>query len=145
MPEISIFESRTGNLKCTPPEIFDFVTDLRNFRQFVPGGTIDDLKVEMESCSFRVSPVGNVSINLSQKEPDKKVVYEGNVMHSNNFSLILDIREDSSGKAVVNLKLAAHMNPLLKMMAAKPIDSFLEKMIDEMERFREWHPPVDSD
>jgi len=140
MPEISKFESRTGNLKCTPTEIFDFVTDIRNFRQFVPDGTIEDLHIERESCTFRVSHVGNVSFNLSQKEPDKKVVYEGNVLHSNDFSLVLDIRENTGSKAVVNLKLSAHLNPLLKMMAAKPINSFLEKMIDEMEKFRGWQP-----
>lgn len=138
MPDISTFESRTGNLSCTPGEIFDFVTDIRNFRQFVPPGTIEDLKVEAESCSFRVSPVGDVRFSLSQSEPHKKVVYEGNVLHSNDFSLVLDIMEDISGKAVVNLKLAAHLNPLLKMMAAKPIAAFLEKMIDEMEKFRGW-------
>jgi carbon monoxide dehydrogenase subunit G len=138
MPDISIFESRTGNLTCTPGEIFDFVTDIRNFRQFVPAGTIEDLKVEAESCSFRVSPVGDVRFSLSQRETNRKVVYEGNVLHSNDFSLVLDIRENTSGKAVVNLKLEAHLNPLLKMMAAKPIERFLEKMIDEMENFSGW-------
>jgi len=140
MADISIFESRTGYLTCTPSEIFDFVTDIRNFRQFVPDGTIEDLQIDRESCSFRVSPVGNVSFRLAQKEPDKKVVYEGNVLHSNDFSLVLDIRENTGSKAVVNLKLSAHLNPLLKMMAAKPINSFLEKMIDEMEKFRGWQP-----
>lgn len=138
MPDISTFESRTGFLKCTPSEIFDFVTDIRNFRQFVPDGTIEDLKIDRESCSFHVSPVGNVSFMLSQKEPDRKVVYEGNALKSNDFSLVLDIRENAGRMAVVNLKLAAHLNPLLKMMAAKPIESFLEKMIDEMEKFRGW-------
>jgi len=138
MGDISTFESRTGNLTCTPGEIFDFVTDIRNFRQFVPAGTIENLKVEAESCSFRVSPVGDVRFNLAQREPHKKVVYEGNVLHSNDFSLVLDIRENISGKAVVNLRLAAHLNPLLKMMAAKPIAAFLEKMIDEMEKFKVW-------
>jgi len=127
MGDISTYESRTGYLTCTPSEVFDFVTDIRNFRQFVPAGTIEDLKVEAESCSFRVSPVGDVRFNLAQREPHKKVVYEGNV------------RENISGKAVVNLRLAAHLNPLLKMMAAKPIAAFLEKMIDEMEKFRGWH------
>lgn len=144
MPDISTFESRTGNLTCTPGELFDFVTDIRNFRQFVPAGTIEDLKVEAESCSFRVSPVGDVRFSLSQREPNRKVVYEGNVLHSNDFSLALNIMENRSGKAVVNLRLAAHLNPLLRMMAAKPIESFLEKMIDEMEKFSGWDPSLPS-
>ena len=125
-------------MTCTPPEIFDFVTDIRNLRQFVPDGTIDDLQIDSDSCSFHVSPLGKVSLNLSEKEPYNKVVYTGNVLQSNDFSLVLNIKENNAGKAEVNLKLAAHLNPLLKMMAAKPINSFLEKLIDEMEKFKGW-------
>jgi carbon monoxide dehydrogenase subunit G len=138
MPDISKFESRTGKLKCTPPEIFDFVTDIRNFRQFVPDGTIDDLQIDKDSCSFRVTPLGRVDLNLSQKEPHHKVVYNGNVLQSNDFSLVIDIKENSAGRAEVKLKLSAQLNPLLKMMAAKPIDSFLGKMIEEMEKVNDW-------
>jgi carbon monoxide dehydrogenase subunit G len=138
MPDISKFESRTGKLTCTPPEIFDFVTDIRNLMQFVPDGTIDDLQIDSDSCSFHISPLGKVYLNLSEKEPYNKVVYNGNVLQSNDFSLVLNIKENNAGKAEVNLKLAAHLNPLLKMMAAKPIDSLLEKLVDEMEKFKGW-------
>jgi len=138
MPDISKYESRTGKLTCTPSEIFDFVTDIRNFRQFVPDGTIDDLQIDMNSCSFHVTSLGKVNINLSGKEPHDKVVYNGNVLQSNDFSLVLNIKANSSGKAEVNLKLAAHLNPILKMMAAKPIENFLEKLIEEMEKFKGW-------
>jgi carbon monoxide dehydrogenase subunit G len=138
MPDISKFESRTGKLTCTPPEIFDFVTDIRNLMQFVPDGTIDDLQIDSDSCSFHISPLGKVYLNLSEKEPYNKVVYNGNVLQSNDFSLVLNIKENNAGKAEVNLKLAAHLNPLLKMMATKPIDSLLEKLVDEMEKFKGW-------
>lgn len=138
MSDISEFESRTGKLNCTPSEIFDFVTDIRNFRQFVPEGTIDDLQIEKDSCSFKISPLGKVSFSLYDKKPYNKVVFKGNVLQSNDFSLVLDIKENSTGMAEVNLNLAAHLNPLLKMMAAKPIGNFLEKMIDEMEKYRGW-------
>jgi carbon monoxide dehydrogenase subunit G len=138
MPDISEFESRTGNLNCTPSEIFDFVTDIRNFRQFVPEGTIDDLQIAPDSCSFHISPLGKVNFNLSEKNPHNKVVYKGTVLQSNDFSLILNIKENGTGRAEVNLNLSAQLNPILKMMAAKPIGNFLEKLIDEMENFKGW-------
>jgi carbon monoxide dehydrogenase subunit G len=138
MPDKSEFKSRTGKLNYTPAEIFDFVTDIRNFRQFVPEGSIDDLQIEQDSCSFHISPLGKINFSLAEKKPHNKVVYKGTVLQSNDFSLVLDIMENSTGRAEVNLNLAAHLNPLLKMMAAKPIDNFLEKMIDEMEKFRGW-------
>jgi len=98
----------------------------------------DDLQAETESCSFNISPLGNVSLSLSVKEPHKKVVYDGNVFQSNDFSMVMDIEENKTGRAEVNLRLHAHLNPILKIMAAKPIEDFLEKLIEEMEKFRNW-------
>ena len=139
MSDISTFESRTGKLTCTPSEIFDFVTDIRNFSQFIPdGASINKLNIERESCSFNISPLGNVNINLTEKDPHNKVIYNGNVLQSNDFSLILKIKENIAGKAEVHLRLEAHLNPLLKMMATKPIGDFLEKMVEEMEKFKNW-------
>jgi hypothetical protein len=80
MPDISTFESRTGYLSCTPAEIFDFVTDIRNFSQFVPVGTVDDLQIDAESCSFHISPLGKVNLKLSERVPHNKVVYNGSVL-----------------------------------------------------------------
>ena len=138
MADESKYESRRGELLCTPSEIFNFVTDIRNFRRFVPAGAIDNLKIDMDSCSFHVTSLGNVNISLSEMEPYNKVVYKGTVLQSNDFSLVLNIKENIAGKAEVNLNLSANLNPLLKMMAAKPIDSMLEKLIDEMEKFDDW-------
>jgi hypothetical protein len=75
---------------------------------------------------------------LSEKEPYNKVVYSGTAFKSNKFSLILSIKEDFAGKAEVIVKLAASLNPLLKMIAAQYIDRFLGTLVDEMEKFRGW-------
>jgi hypothetical protein len=46
--------------------------------------------------------------------------------------------ETAGGKAEVMLRLAAYMNPVMKMMASGLVSDFLEKLIMEMERFRNW-------
>lgn len=139
MADLSRFESRTGKLTCTPSEVFDFVTDIRNFKQFVPdNASIRDINIDSKSCSFNISPIGNVNFYLSEKEPHNKVVYSGSALQSNDFSLILNIKDTTSGRAEVQIELAAKLNPLLKVMVAKPVEGFLEKLIDEMEKFRGW-------
>jgi hypothetical protein len=135
---MSNFESRTGKLTCNPAEVFEFVTDIRNFSQFVPDGSINELEIGRESCSFNVPSLGNIKMYLSEKEPYNKVVYSGTAFKSNKFSLILSIKEDFAGKAEVIVKLAASLNPLLKMIAAQYIDRFLGTLVDEMEKFRGW-------
>lgn len=138
MAEISKFESRTGKLSCNPPELFNFVTDIRNFRQFVPGGKVDNLLIERDSCSFHISPLGTVNLIIAKKEPNSNVTFSGSALKSNDFSLLLDIAESSAGNAEVKVTLNAEMNPILKMMAARPVTQFLEALIDEMERFKGW-------
>ncbi|MFZ2338985.1 MAG: hypothetical protein WAW07_04590 [Bacteroidales bacterium] len=135
---LSSFESRKGSLSCTPSEIFDFVTDIRNLRQFVPDNVVEDLVIEADTCSFRVPAMGTVSISLSGKEPVNQVVYSGTALQSNDFSLVLDINGNSDGKAEALVKLAVNLNPILSMMASGPISDFLEKLVSEMEKFRGW-------
>jgi carbon monoxide dehydrogenase subunit G len=135
---MTTFTSRTGKLSCSPEDVFDFVTDISNFRQFVPDQGIERLKIEKDRCSFYVSPVGEIKISLADREPFSKVVYSGIAPVSNDFSLILDITAGNPGNAVVKVTLNAEMNPFLNMMASKPISRFLEILIDKMEEFRGW-------
>jgi len=138
MPEISTFESRTGNLTCTSQQFFDFATDLRNIRQFVPAGTINEIHVDRESCSFEVPPLGKINMKLTEKEPHIKAVYSGNLFQANEFSLIMSIKAGTAGKAEVILRLTAQLNPVLKLMASQHIGRLLDTLITEMEKFRNW-------
>jgi hypothetical protein len=138
MSNLSDFESRTGKLTCSAEEVFDFVTDIRNFEQFVPKGNIDNWNAEKESCSFSVSMLGTVSVKLAEKEKYNKVVYKGDALKKNDFSLTLDISVNLNKTADVKVILSADLNPIMKMMATKPIGQFLEMLINEMENFRGW-------
>jgi carbon monoxide dehydrogenase subunit G len=138
MDNISNFESRSGQLTCKAEEVFNFVTDLRNFERFVPVGTITDWQAQKESCSFNVSMIGTVSLRLSEKVTFSKVVYDGDALKQNDFSLLLNITDNGKEPAGVKVRLSADLNPMLKMMAAKPIGQFLEMLINEMENFKNW-------
>ena len=48
MSSISYFESRIGNVSCSAEEVFAFVTDIRNFEQFIPAGTINNWTAERD-------------------------------------------------------------------------------------------------
>ena len=139
MSELSNYESRPGNLSCTPAEAFAFITDLRNFGRFVKEGTITNWHAEKESCSFSVSMLGTVSVRLIEQEFSSKVVYQGDALSKNDFTINVDISGDPHGQAGVNLSLSASLNPVMKMMADKPIRQFMEMLMLEIENFRGWN------
>jgi len=138
MTDLSRFESRTGNLSSTAEECFAFVSDIRNFERFIPQESISNWQSDRESCSFSVSMLGTVSIRIAQKEEYCKVIFKGDALKKNDFELVLHILDNINKLADVMVVLNADLNPMLKMMAAKPIAQFLEMLIKEMENFTGW-------
>jgi carbon monoxide dehydrogenase subunit G len=138
MSNLSNFESRPGKLACNAEEAFTFVTDIRNFEQFIPEDSINNWHAERESCSFTVPMLGKVTLRLVEKQKFNKVTFNGDAMKKNDFSLTLNISENNTKEAVVKVLLSADLNPMMKMMASRPIVQFLEMIINEMELFRGW-------
>jgi hypothetical protein len=135
MSKNSHFESRTGNPDCTPEEIYYFVTDLRNFKRFVPEGTITDWKADSDSCSFTVPRMGDVELAIVDREKDSHVTYRGNALGNNKFELILHITRKPDSRAGLKVALDAELNPMMKMIASGPIGQFLDMVVDRMENF----------
>jgi carbon monoxide dehydrogenase subunit G len=132
------FESRTGKLTCTAAEVFSFITDIRNFQQFIPEENIKNWQASENDCSFQVPPFGSASVRVMKKMPYSLVEYSGHALKKNDFKLAVNISENERKLADVKLYLTADLNPVLKMMAAEPLNKFMEMLISEMEKFDEW-------
>jgi carbon monoxide dehydrogenase subunit G len=138
MGGMSHFKSRKSRLNCTAEEVFRFVTDIRNFERFLPEKSVSNWTAEKESCSFSVPMAGTVKVMLTEKVEFSKVVFNGDALKENDFTLLLHISENSERRAEVEVELEADLNPMLKMMASKPIAQFLEMLVKEMEAFSDW-------
>ena len=138
MSASSVFKSRTGRLEYSAEDVFSFVTDIRNFERFIPRNSVHDIKTEQGSCSFRVNMLGEVNIRIKEKIMTDKVVFSGNAPQINEFLITINIHNTGNNKSEVNVILSSEMNPLLKMIAAEPVNQMLVKLIDEMERFDGW-------
>jgi len=138
MSTISTFESRTGILNYTAEKIYYFVTDIRNFRRFIPQNTISNFKFEQDSCSLQVSMLGTVNIHIRERVKYNKIVFSGNALNINDFSLIMNLVDMENNHTEVKVIVVAEMNPLLSVVAAEPVNKFLEVLIDEMEKFSDW-------
>lgn len=138
MADVSYFESRTGKPDCSPEQIYYFVTDLRNFERFIPAGTIVGWKASIDSCSFTVPKMGDVNLSIIRKEAYNLVAYKGSALKNNDFEIVLHINRNDRDLSDIKVSLNAELNPMMKMIASKPIHQFLEMVIDRMENFNCW-------
>jgi len=138
MSDISTFESRTAKANCTAEELYHFVTDIRNFKRFIPEGKFSDIVIEKDSCSFNVSMLGKVNIRISDKKEFTEARFTGWAMQINEFSLDIRFRDSETGSSEVKLIIKAKLNPFLQMLAAEPIKRFMETLVVEIEKFNDW-------
>ncbi|MFO7575844.1 MAG: hypothetical protein R6W67_11885 [Bacteroidales bacterium] len=142
MAEETEFTSRTGTLRAKPSQVFSFATDIRNFSRFAGNDKISDWNADRDSCSFEVPIAGSVRITIAEKEPCSKIRFEGQAMNSVEFRLWLQLKESEAGTTRFRLVLRAALNPLFKMMASGTINEYLEKLINEIEKFSDWDNQV---
>jgi hypothetical protein len=79
-----------------------------------------------------------VNVRISEKIKPGRVLFSGNALQVNDFSILLNILSTGTDRSEVKINLTAEMNPFLKMIAAEPARQFLETLIKEMEKFRDW-------
>jgi len=132
-------ESRTGKLSCSSSEIFSFITDIRNFEQFIPKKSLQNWRASCDECSFQVPPFNKSAIRITEKIPYSSVVFSGNALMKDDFSLTTSISENASGCAEVKLLMTIEINPVFRKMVEEPLKSVLEKLISEMEKFENWN------
>jgi len=123
---------------CSAEEVFNFISDIRNFERFVKMDKISDWYADRKSCSFRITPLGSINLFIAETEPFTKVIFSGTALQSNNFTLFFHISGSKNEPAGVKVTLDAELNPLLKMMASQPLSQFLAALMDEMEGFKGW-------
>ncbi len=111
MSDLSYFESRQGILTCNSAEFFAFVTDIRNFKRFIPKNSITNWYAGKDICSFSVSMIGKVTVRLVNKVKFNKVVFEGDALNRNDFSLTLDFSDGSDSVANVRAMLNGRPEP----------------------------------
>ncbi|MBS0011536.1 MAG: hypothetical protein KFF49_09010 [Bacteroidales bacterium] len=138
MDNFTVFESRIGKVAAGTREVFTFLTDMRNFKRFLPGDIIDNWEATVDECSFDVSPVGRSEIKIVRKDPDDTVKYAGHGLNDTEFYLWVQMKEKKEEDTRVKLTIKADLKPGMKMIASKPINDFLNKLVKGMEEFDDW-------
>ena len=130
--------SRTGRAGEKREPIYNFLTDMRNFRKFIPEKIITDWESEKERCSFVISPVGKAEMALAERDENRMVRYDGTGMNGTGFSIWIQLEEGTDRETYFRITLKAGLNPIVAAMAKKPLNDFLEKLVSGIENKSDW-------
>ena len=129
------FESRIGKLDTSGEKAFNFLSDFRNFNRFIPEDKVKEWEASAEQCKFTVDGIGKAGLKIIEKEPNKLVKISDDGTAGLEFFFWIQIKEIEEKDTRIKLTIKADLNPMMKMVAAKPLKSFVNLMIDKIEEY----------
>lgn len=124
-------ESPKVTVDKSQQELFDFLSDLKNFESIMPDN-ISKFEVLSED-KFLFALKGMPEIVLKKKDVDapNKIVL-GAAGGKLDFSLTGLITEIESEKSEIQLAFSGDFNPMMSMMIKGPISKFIETLATKM-------------
>ncbi len=125
------FESGVKYVPYSQERVYSRVSDLNSLeavKDRVPD-KVQDLHFDADSVSFSVSPVGNVTLRIVDREPNKCVKFE-TVSSPIPFNMWIQLLPVTEEQCKMKLTVKVELNPFIKGMVSKPLQEGLEKIAD---------------
>ncbi len=126
-------ETKTGTVKKNITEVYDFLTNMNNFKGLVQDQHIKNWQSTEEYCTFDVEGAGNVGFIIHEKVPGQKIAYKnyGNVPF--DYLMTVHLSPKDENETEVRLQFEADVNPVIKMMIKNPLANLLNTIIEKLD------------
>jgi carbon monoxide dehydrogenase subunit G len=126
------FVSGTKQVPYNDERIFVMLSDLSNLekiRDRIPQDKIKDFEFDRDFCSLTIDPVGKITFQAVEREPNKTIKF---VTTDSPVPLFLwiQLKQVAEEDTRMRLTVRADLSPLIKPMVSKPLQEGLEKIAD---------------
>jgi carbon monoxide dehydrogenase subunit G len=124
------YKSDKINIQKSPEEIYNFLSDFNNFEKLMPE-QVTNWKATNESCSFTIQGMADLAMKMGENTEFSKITYvsDGNKPFAFNLNThIISNSENSETQIILN----ADLNPMLKMMASRPLQNFVNLLVNKL-------------
>ena len=135
---MSKYESSIKQIPYSQEAVYRNISDLNNLekvRDRIPADKVNDFKFDSDAISINVSPVGDVKLNIVEREEPKCVKFEAakSPVPLKVWIQVLPVTETSSKMKVT---IDADIPFMLKGMVSGPLQDALEKVADALAMIR---------
>ena len=126
------FESSVKVIPYSQERVYAKLSDLSNLESVkdrLPEDKVQDLSFDSDILSFNVSPVGQITLQIVERDPCKCI----KLATSNSplpFNMWIQLVETAEEECKIKLTIGMDINPFMKAMVQKPLQDGLEKMVE---------------
>ena len=124
-------ESPKVSIPKSPQEVFDFLSNVKNFEGLMPENISKFEVISDDSFLFALKGMPEIMLKKKEVVPPNKIVL-GAAGGKIDFSLtaVIDVNSESSSE--VQLLFNGDFNPMMSMMIKGPIGKFIETLASNM-------------
>ncbi|WP_418263300.1 SRPBCC family protein [Flavobacterium faecale] len=124
-------ESPKVTVEKSAQELFESLSDIKNFEKLMPENIAKFEVVEDDSFIFGLKGMPEVHLKMKEKIAPSKVVL-GAATGKLPFTLIASIDAVSDNTSAVKLDFEGEFNAMMAMMVKGPISKFIETLANNM-------------
>ncbi|WP_139958167.1 SRPBCC family protein [Flavicella sediminum] len=113
-------------------DIFGFLTKLENYEQLMPENT-EKFQIDGDSFIFGLKGMPEIRLIIKETTPNTSVIL-GAASSKMPFTLAIAIAEISENSSEIQLLFNGDFNPMISMMAKKPLTKFIEALTENIEK-----------
>ena len=93
----------------------------------IPQDKIQDFEFDKDSCSFSVAPVGKITFQIVEREPNKTIKFTTTNSPVPLF-LWIQLKQVEENDTRMKITVRAELNPFIKPMVSKPLQDAIDKI-----------------
>lgn len=134
---MSKYTSKIGKINKPDQLIYNFLIDFNNLKSVVPADKVRDFEATEDSCKFKIEGVGQAGLKIMEKEPFHliKITSDGKSPFSFFFWIQLKPVNESANETAIRLTIDANLNPMMKMMVGKHLQTGIDTILDRIVAF----------
>jgi len=127
-----ILDSKSGIAGGNQEKVFNYITDFRNFAHLLPEERLTDLEISKEEIGFNLAGLGKVGLYIKEKTPFSKLTIQSTEESPAGLTFTIYMEREGDQQTEIKMKLEAHLNMFLEMMAKGPLQQLLDMMVDKL-------------
>jgi hypothetical protein len=127
--------------------VYDRLSDFKNLEQLfdparmkdikkqfpdAPDFKLDNFQATTDQCSFSVSSVGKVEVNIIERDPSKMIKLAGGKSVPFQFNCWIQLMPVDEASCRVRITLHAELNPMIKMFVNKHLKKGVDQIADAL-------------
>jgi len=125
--------SKTYTIQKNSKETFEFLSSVTNFKSLMPENLVQFDILDDNTFSFTLKGMPQIMLKKSNTEPYRSMSWDS-ASGKINFTLVCILDELSNNETEITLKFSSSLNPMMAMMAKKPISSFIQTLAENTQK-----------